>query len=113
MQVKWKSLITRLCFWLIAEIILNFLGNDDMADYSEFIFERDLNNLYQKNNHTVMVSKFSPIFCIKVNEFCPITRIENPIEQETENNSCPFPLITNKCKKLDQPCPKTWFVPNC
>ena len=26
--------------WVIAEIILNVLGLDDLADYSEFLFER-------------------------------------------------------------------------
>ena len=26
--------------WVIAEILLNFIGLDDLADYSEFIFER-------------------------------------------------------------------------
>ena len=30
---------------MIAEILLNLLGIDDLADYSEFVFERDLVNL--------------------------------------------------------------------
>ncbi|MGB3691182.1 MAG: hypothetical protein WA865_18805 [Spirulinaceae cyanobacterium] len=27
--------------WLAAEIFLNLIGIDDLADYSEFIFEKD------------------------------------------------------------------------
>ncbi|VEP14943.1 conserved membrane hypothetical protein [Hyella patelloides LEGE 07179] len=41
MGVKWKKLISRIAFWLIAEIILNLLGLDNLADYSEFVFEKD------------------------------------------------------------------------
>ncbi|MGK7944738.1 MAG: hypothetical protein AB4058_09740 [Microcystaceae cyanobacterium] len=29
----------RISIWLVAEILLNFLGIDDLADYSEFVFE--------------------------------------------------------------------------
>ena len=25
--------------WLVAEIVLNLMGMDDLADYSEFVFE--------------------------------------------------------------------------
>ena len=42
MQVKWKKLLAKAAVWLAAEILLNFLGLDNLADYSEFIFERDL-----------------------------------------------------------------------
>ena len=30
----------RCLIWMIAEIILNFMGLDDLADYSEFILEK-------------------------------------------------------------------------
>lgn len=40
MQVKWKKLLTKTVVWLAAEILLNFLGMDNLADYSEFIFDR-------------------------------------------------------------------------
>lgn len=40
MKVQWKKLLTRTAIWLAAEILLNVLGIDDLADYSEFIFER-------------------------------------------------------------------------
>ncbi len=39
MNVSWKQLAVRLVIWLFAEALLNFLGLDSIADYSEFIFE--------------------------------------------------------------------------
>ncbi len=44
MRVKWRKLLIKTAAWLIAEILLNLLGMDDLADYSEFLFERDLVN---------------------------------------------------------------------
>ena len=40
----------RVLFWLLAEIFLNCLGLDNMADYSEFIFE---NNYYQVSSQII------------------------------------------------------------
>ncbi len=40
MKFLGKKLITKFLIWLMAEILLSFLGLDDLADYSEFIFER-------------------------------------------------------------------------
>jgi hypothetical protein len=37
MQIKWKTLIVKTTIWLTAEICLNFLGLDNLADYSEFL----------------------------------------------------------------------------
>lgn len=34
-----NKLIAKTVIWLAAEILLNCLGMDDLADYSEFIFE--------------------------------------------------------------------------
>ncbi len=42
MQVKGKKLLLKTVVWLVAEILLNFLGLDNLADYSEFIFDRDV-----------------------------------------------------------------------
>jgi hypothetical protein len=42
MQVKWKQLLIKIAILLASEICLNFLGLDDLADYSEFIFEKNL-----------------------------------------------------------------------
>lgn len=35
-----QGLIARIVIWAIAEIILNYAGIDDLADYSEFLFEK-------------------------------------------------------------------------
>jgi len=40
MEIKWKKLFARTMVWLAAEILLNFLGLDNLADYSEFVFEK-------------------------------------------------------------------------
>ena len=40
MDVRWKTVLARITVWLAAEILLSFLGIDDIAGYSEFIFER-------------------------------------------------------------------------
>ena len=41
MNVRWKKLLVKTTLWLVAEIWFNFLGIDDLVDYSEFIFERN------------------------------------------------------------------------
>ena len=41
MKVKWKTLLFRASVWLTVEISLNLLGLDNLADYSEFVFERN------------------------------------------------------------------------
>ena len=41
MKVNGKILLVRIAVWLVAEILLNFLELDALADYSEFIFERN------------------------------------------------------------------------
>jgi hypothetical protein len=38
----WRKSLVKVIIWLVLEIVLNFLGIDDLADYSEFIFERDV-----------------------------------------------------------------------
>ena len=37
-----RPLIAKLIIWITAEIILSFLGLDDLADYSEFIYEKPM-----------------------------------------------------------------------
>ncbi len=36
-QIQWRKLVSKLLFWLTVEIILNLVGLDNMADYSEFL----------------------------------------------------------------------------
>lgn len=34
-----QSTAIRIAVWLFAEVVLNALGTDDMADYSEYVFK--------------------------------------------------------------------------
>jgi hypothetical protein len=43
MHIHWKKLVFTTTLWLVTEIILNFLGLDNLADYSEFLFGRNVN----------------------------------------------------------------------
>ena len=45
MNVQWQKLLRIIAFWLATEIYFNFLGIDDIADYSEFIFEKPVISL--------------------------------------------------------------------
>lgn len=38
MTLNWHRLLSQLLLWLALEIILNLVGLDDLADYSEFVF---------------------------------------------------------------------------
>ncbi len=40
MQTHWQKILIQFTFWLIIEILLNLLGLDSLADYSEFVFEQ-------------------------------------------------------------------------
>ena len=40
-----NKLIAKIVIWLAAEILLSFLGLDDLADYSEFVYERPISML--------------------------------------------------------------------
>jgi len=40
MPVKCQQFIVRCTIWLLMEIVLGCFGLDNMADYSEFCFER-------------------------------------------------------------------------
>ncbi|MEM6404499.1 MAG: hypothetical protein AAF378_22995 [Cyanobacteria bacterium P01_A01_bin.84] len=39
MNVRWRKLLLKTSFWIATEILLNLIGIDDLADYSEFVFE--------------------------------------------------------------------------
>lgn len=45
MKNRRKKVIIKLIVWFVAEIYLNFIGLDDLADYSEFIFEKTISTL--------------------------------------------------------------------
>lgn len=42
MTIRWQQLLVSLGLWLIAEVFLNLAGIDDLADYSEYLFDRHL-----------------------------------------------------------------------
>lgn len=42
MNVRWQKLLLTITFWLATEICFNFLGIDDLADYSEFVFKQQV-----------------------------------------------------------------------
>lgn len=44
MPAKRKKLLAKMLVWLAAEILLNFLGLDNLADYGEFVFERNIDS---------------------------------------------------------------------
>ncbi|MEM8718142.1 MAG: hypothetical protein AAGE84_02380 [Cyanobacteria bacterium P01_G01_bin.39] len=42
MAIQWKKLVLRVGIWLALEAFFGYAGTDTIADYSEFIFERNL-----------------------------------------------------------------------
>lgn len=44
MKRQWKKVIVKCTVSLLTESVLNLLGLDDLAAYSEFIFEREIAN---------------------------------------------------------------------
>lgn len=41
MNRKHQKVFAKTILWLTAEILLNLVGLDDFADYSEYLFERN------------------------------------------------------------------------
>ena len=39
MKVKWRKLFVETSAWATAEVMLNLVGLDNLADYSEFVFQ--------------------------------------------------------------------------
>lgn len=42
MQNKWKKLFAQTVIFLASEILFNSLGLDTLADYSEFVFSKEV-----------------------------------------------------------------------
>lgn len=42
MKAQWKNILVKTTIWLVTEISLNFLGLDNLADYGEFVFGKEL-----------------------------------------------------------------------
>ncbi len=39
MKTKWSTLVLKIIIWLSGEIYLTAIGLDNLADYSEFVFQ--------------------------------------------------------------------------
>ena len=37
MEIQWQKLIFQIMFWFLLEVVFNFIGIDELADYSEFL----------------------------------------------------------------------------
>ncbi len=48
-KVLWRKLLLKTFVWLITELLLNLIGIDDLADYSEFLFENRTSSLASLN----------------------------------------------------------------
>lgn len=55
-QVRWKKVLVKTTVWLSAEIILNLLGLDELADYSEFIYEQELETFSHHHRQTIVTT---------------------------------------------------------
>ena len=48
-NIRWQKLLVKTTVWLVAEILLTLLGIDHLADYSEFVFEKNIIVLISTN----------------------------------------------------------------
>lgn len=56
MKLQWHNLLFKIIIWLTMEIILTFLGFDDIADYSEYVLENKHYNYSQLETRTFKLS---------------------------------------------------------
>jgi hypothetical protein len=40
-RIKWQKLVFKVSVWIALELFFSYFGADTIADYSEYIFERD------------------------------------------------------------------------
>ncbi len=82
MQVRWKKLLSKIAIWLMAEILLNLLGLDNLADYSEFVFEK---NLAHQKQLTIFIGGLEVV---------------TPIDRNSNFDKKKSPSATNKVLEL-------------
>ena len=105
-KIIWRKVIYKTGVWLAAEIWLNVIGLDDIADYSEFIFDQDL-DLLLKNRRTIKIMAYPPQFCPQIADFCPIPgTVTQPKDLEVTGDRAKTKIFTNKCQQLSKPCIK-------
>lgn len=66
MKRQWKTLCVKATLWLVAEIVLNLLGLDNLADYSEFLFERELATAVHQPHLAYRVPPNRPLLTYKL-----------------------------------------------
>lgn len=54
MQGKWEKLIVKITIWLFIEALFSFLGLDNIAGYSELVFEKYLIDSASKKSSLVL-----------------------------------------------------------
>jgi hypothetical protein len=42
MKIKWKKLVFKVGIWIALEFFFSYVGVDTIADYSEYIFDRNI-----------------------------------------------------------------------
>ncbi len=105
-KTKWKQFVYKIGVWLAAEICLNLIGLDNIADYSEYIFAQDL-DLKLKNRRTVKITEYPPQFGPQIDDFCPIPgTVTKPSDLEQHSYSTKVEIFNNKCQNLAEPCLK-------
>ncbi|HAC64982.1 MAG TPA: hypothetical protein DCF68_15985 [Cyanothece sp. UBA12306] len=106
MQLKWKEFVFKTTFWLVGEIILNILGLDNVADYSDFLFGQEL-ELLKKNNRTVKLSSLKPKFCAKISDNCPVNEFALQFSESPLEDCITQPTVFDKkCSKIKHSCIK-------
>lgn len=48
-----SHLFARIVVWLVAEIFLNLIGLDDLADCGEWVFERHIDSLHRSHRSVI------------------------------------------------------------
>ncbi len=60
MKTRCEKRLFQITFWLVTEILLNLLGLDNMADYSEFVFKYKIMTLSnQPESRITMIANFN------------------------------------------------------
>lgn len=109
-QNIWFKVVYETGFWLAAEICLNIVGLDNIADYCEFMSaqETDLNI---KNLRIIALSEHLPKFCPKIENFCPLpATLTKPTEEVEHSCTALGEIFNNKCQQLAQPCLKVMYL---
>lgn len=66
MKRQWKTIWVKATIWLVTEIVLNLLGLDNLADYSEFLFEKELAIAMHQPSMAVVVVPHHPLLSYKL-----------------------------------------------